>query len=93
LTDGLIGHGDATLEQEFLHVAVAQGEAIVKPDPVADDVAGKAVVFVARGVGRRGHAGLPILGFIRSLRGGIAREIMSRLRKDGQQVDNACGTS
>ena len=63
-TDGFMRHGDATLEQEFLHVAVAQGEPIVEPDPMADDFAGKAVVLVTLGVGRRGHAGVPILGFI-----------------------------
>jgi len=47
LTDGLMGHGDATLEQECLHVAVAQGEPIVEPDPMADDLAGEAVVLGA----------------------------------------------
>jgi hypothetical protein len=59
-----MGHGDATLEQEFLHVAVAQGKPIVEPDPMADDFARKAVVLVTLGVGRRGHARVPILGFI-----------------------------
>jgi hypothetical protein len=64
LTDGFMGHRDTTLVQEFLHVTIAQGEAIVEPDPMADDLARKAVVLVARGVGRRSHAWLPILGFI-----------------------------
>ena len=64
LTDGLMGHGDATLEQEFLHVAVAEGEPIVEPDPMADDLPRKAVVLVAFGVGRRGHAWLPIHRFL-----------------------------
>src|SRR5262245_36327101 len=64
LTDGFMRHSNATLAQELLHVAVAQGETIVKPDPVADDCTGKAVVLVARGVGRRGHAWVSILGFI-----------------------------
>jgi hypothetical protein len=56
LTDSFMGYNDATLEQEFLHVAVAQGEAIVEPNPVANDFVGKAVVLVARRVGQRGHA-------------------------------------
>jgi hypothetical protein len=70
-----MGHGDATRDQECWHGAGVQREAIVKPDPVADDFAGKAVVLVARRVGRRGQAG----------------ESMARLRKDGQLVDNAIG--
>jgi hypothetical protein len=48
---------DAAFEQELLHVSVAQMKAIVEPDPVADNLAGKAVIFVALGVGGRGHAG------------------------------------
>jgi hypothetical protein len=67
--DGFVGHGDAAFAQEFLHVAVAQGEPIIQPDPVADDCTGKAVVLVTRGVGRRGHAWGPILGCMCSLRG------------------------
>src|SRR5712692_3649390 len=69
LADRFVGHGDAAFEQEFLHVAVAQGEAIVEPDPMADDFTGKAMVLVMRGVGRRGHAWLHIRGFGGSLRG------------------------
>ena len=46
LADRFVGHGDAAFEQEFLHIAVAQGEAIVEPDPVANDFSGKPVVFV-----------------------------------------------
>jgi hypothetical protein len=51
LADGFVGHGDAAFEQEFLHITVAQGEAIVEPDPVANDFSGKPVVFVTLGVG------------------------------------------
>ena len=69
LTDSFMGHGDATLAQEFLHVAVAQGEAIVKPDAMTDNFTGKAVVLVSLGVGRRGHVWLPILGCNGSWRG------------------------
>ena len=43
LADRFVGHVDAALEQEFLHVAVAQSEPVVEPDPVADNLAGKAV--------------------------------------------------
>ena len=64
LADGFMGHGDTALKQQLWHVAVAQREPILQPDPVADDFAGKAVILVAFGVGRRGHAWLPILGFV-----------------------------
>jgi hypothetical protein len=56
-----MGHGDAAFEQELSHVAVAQGEAIIEPDPMANDFSGKPVVFVTFGVGVRGHVALPIL--------------------------------
>jgi hypothetical protein len=47
-----MGHVDAALEQEFLHVTVAQRKTIIEPDSMADDLAGKAVVLVAcRGSG------------------------------------------
>ena len=69
LADGFIGDVDAAFEQELLHVAVAQGETIVEPDAVADDLAGKAVIFVTLGVSGRSHAWLPILEFAWSVRG------------------------
>jgi hypothetical protein len=69
LANGFVGDGDATFEQQLLHVAVAQGESIVEPDLVTDDFPGKAVILVALGVGRRGHVWLPILGFNGSWRG------------------------
>jgi hypothetical protein len=50
LTDSLMRHHDTALEQELLHVAVAQREAIIEPDSMADDLAGEAVVLVAFGV-------------------------------------------
>ena len=62
LTDSFVGHRDAAFEQELFHVAVAESEAIVEPDPMADDFAGKAVVFVTLGICGWGHAWLPILG-------------------------------
>jgi hypothetical protein len=61
LANGFRGHVDAACKQQLLPVAVALGEPIVKPDPMADDFSGKAVVLVALGVGRRGRVWLPIL--------------------------------
>jgi hypothetical protein len=61
LADRFVGHRDAAFEQELFHVAVAQGEAIGEPDPVADDCARQAVVLVAFAGGGRGHLWLPIL--------------------------------
>src|SRR5215468_11158106 len=46
LADGLVGHRDAALEQDFLHIAVAQREAIIEPDAMADDLAGEAMVLI-----------------------------------------------
>ena len=55
-------------------------EARGEPDPMAHDVAGKAVVLVPCGVGRRGHASLPMRGFDRSLRGQRSRdEVMTQV--------------
>jgi hypothetical protein len=86
LTDGFIGHDDAAFRQPLVHVAVAQGEARVEPDPMADDFRGKAVLCVALGVGRRVHVWLPVLVSI-GYGGDIIRVIMSQGRKKGQQVD------
>ena len=58
-----MGHSNAAFEQELFHIAVAQGEAIIESDPMADDFARKAVVLVAFAGGGRGHVGLPILEF------------------------------
>src|SRR5262249_16131841 len=60
LADGLMGHVDAALAQEFLHITVAQREAIIPPDAMADDLPGEAVVFVAFGVSGWRHVWLPI---------------------------------
>src|SRR5215470_8092618 len=59
--DRFVGHDDAAFEQEFLHVAVAQGEAIVEPDAVTDDFTGKAVILVTLSGGWSSHVWLPIL--------------------------------
>ena len=55
--NGFVGHDDAAFHEDLLYVAVAQGETVVEPDPMADDFAGKAVVLVPFGVGGRGHVG------------------------------------
>ena len=44
-----MGDVDTAFKQQLLHVAVPQREAIIEPDTMADDLAGKAVVFVACG--------------------------------------------
>ena len=55
-----MGDVDPALEQELLHVAITQGEAVVEPDAMADDLAGTAVVYVALGVSGWRHVWLPI---------------------------------
>src|SRR5215468_5955228 len=60
LADGFVGHRDAALEQDLLHVAVAQWEAIIEPDAMANDLPREAVVFVAFGVSGWRHVWLPI---------------------------------
>jgi len=52
-----MGDGDAAFEQQFLHVAVAQGKAIIEPDAMADDLTGEAVVLVAFRVSGWRHIG------------------------------------
>src|SRR5262249_49769387 len=52
LTDGFMADVDAAFEQQLLYIAVAQGKAVVEPDPMADD-------------------------------------LISRVRQQGQQLDNA----
>ena len=60
LADSFMGDVDAALAQELFHVAIAQRETRVEPDAMADDLAGKAVVFVACGVSGWRHVWLPI---------------------------------
>jgi hypothetical protein len=36
-----LGDVDPAFEQQFLHIAIAQGEAVVEPDPITDDSPGK----------------------------------------------------
>lgn len=53
--DALVGGLDAALGQELLHVAVAEGEAQVQPDSVADDLGWELVASVRDGL----HAPCP----------------------------------
>ena len=59
LADGFIGDAAAAFEQDLWPVARAQGQSLIEPDAVADDLAWKAVICVALGVGGRGHVWLP----------------------------------
>jgi hypothetical protein len=81
---GLRGNG--IIRSGRVHDPVAQGEAIGEPDPVADDVARKAMVLVTFGVCGWSHAWLPILGVDRLWRG-HHQVIMSWVRKQSQYVD------
>src|SRR5262249_25771439 len=42
LADGFMGDVDTAFEQQLLHVTVTQREAIIEPDPMTDNLAGKA---------------------------------------------------
>jgi len=46
LADGLVRQDDAPLSEQFLHVAVAEGEAEIPPDGVADDLRREPVALV-----------------------------------------------
>jgi hypothetical protein len=55
-----MGNVDTTFEEQLLYVAVTQGESIIEPATMADNLAGKTVILVALGGGGRGHVRLPI---------------------------------
>jgi hypothetical protein len=55
LAESFMADHDATLVQQFLHVSVAQGKAVVEPNGVLDDGHGEAVA-VRFGVGHGGSA-------------------------------------
>jgi hypothetical protein len=81
-----MGHRDTALEQQFFPIAVAEGESIIQPDPVADDLAGKAVILVTLSGGWSRHVWLPIPEFHSSWRS-IIGVMMSWRKKESQQVD------
>src|SRR5262245_61623389 len=60
LADRFMGDVDPAFKEQLLHISIAQGEAVVEPDPMADDFAGKAVIFVALGGSGWRHIWLPI---------------------------------
>jgi hypothetical protein len=60
----ILSNHNTAFKEQLLHITVAQREAIIEPDTMADDFPRKAVILVASGVGRRGHAWLPIHRFI-----------------------------
>jgi hypothetical protein len=49
LPDGFIGYDNPTGAQELFHIAVAETEAVIQPDAVADDFGREAVVLIAVG--------------------------------------------
>ena len=55
LTDGFVGHDDATFKQEFCHISVAETEARVSPDGMTDNLTGEAMTFVRIGGGQGRH--------------------------------------
>jgi hypothetical protein len=59
--DGCVGHGATAVAQAFWPIAGARGAPRGEPDTVADAGAGKAVLVVTRGVGRRYQAWFLIL--------------------------------
>ena len=67
-----MGHDDPTLHEKLLDVAVAQGELIVKPDAMADNLCREAVVFVAVGISWRRH-----IGNLRDLRWDMMRSSLA----------------
>ena len=55
LAEGLMANLNAALVQQFLHVSVTQGKAVIEPNGVLDDVHGETVA-VGLGVGHGGSA-------------------------------------
>ena len=60
LADGFMSDVDTAFKEQLLHIAVAQREAILEPDAMADNLTGEAVVFVACGISGWRHIWLPI---------------------------------
>jgi hypothetical protein len=49
LADGFVGHHNPARKEQFFDVPIAQAEAEVQPDAVADDLGREAVMLVAVG--------------------------------------------
>ena len=50
LPDGLVGDRDSPLRQEVLNITETQGEPVLQPDAVADDLTREPVAAIAVGV-------------------------------------------
>ena len=79
---------DPTGAHHLFYVAVTQAEVIIQSDATTDDLAWKTVIFVAVGGRGRGMSGY-LLGCSAGFEKIITGVIMSRVRKDAQQLDNA----
>ena len=73
-----MGDVDTAFKEQPLHVAITQREAIIEPDAMADDLVGKAVIFVACGISGWRHVGCLSSGWL-GPRGGMAAGIMHDL--------------
>ena len=56
LADRFLGDDDATDEQEFFHITMAQRETAIQPDRVADDFPREPMMFVEIGGGSGRHS-------------------------------------
>jgi hypothetical protein len=58
LADGFVGDDDATDEQEFFHITMAERKTEIQPDGVTDDLPWEPMLFVGirRGWGRHGSS-------------------------------------
>lgn len=46
VADRFVGNTDAAIEHHLLNISVAEGEGVIQPDAVADDLGRKAVTVV-----------------------------------------------
>ncbi len=60
MADRLVGDKDAARGQPFLDIAIAQGEAEIEPDGVADDLRRRAVAGIGDSWSRSRPRSLPI---------------------------------
>jgi hypothetical protein len=49
LADGFVGDDDCTGKQQLFDITVAQAEAVIQPNTVADDLGRETVVFIRVG--------------------------------------------
>jgi hypothetical protein len=58
--DGFVGHDDPMDPEQLFDIAIAEAEAVIQLDTVANNLGGKTMVFVAFRGGWRGHAWLAL---------------------------------